>query len=170
MLFTLRTTGAGIAEWYRRSPVWRQSPGFLIGTAMFAVGGAVGMEFAYYFILVSIFVSVFLSRRQTMLCVVGVAIAILSYQWANPQLPLMTTLRGPLAFNLFATGFVSVFTSFWRLREREKRRQLERASGNALSYWSGRNGSARWGGSSQDLPTISPIASPASRSTSISCV
>ncbi|MBK8027047.1 MAG: HAMP domain-containing histidine kinase [Chloroflexi bacterium] len=99
--------------------------GLLIGTAMFAVGGAVGMEFAYYFILVSIFVSVFLSRRQTMLCVVGVAIAILAYQWANPELSLMTTLRGPLAFNLFATGFVSVFTSFWRLREREKRRQLE---------------------------------------------
>ena len=97
----------------------------LITAGIFAAGGVIGREVSYYYMMVIIFVAVFLSRTATILYVLAIALAILIFQISSPQLVPLDTIRGPVAFNLFGAGFVSVFTSFWDTREREKRTLLE---------------------------------------------
>lgn len=96
----------------------------LITLGAISLDGNDGREILHFFILVPAFISVFINDRWAVLYIVALTGLILLYQLLNPELSWMETLREPVTFHVFGSGFMVVFTSYGRRRDEQQRRLL----------------------------------------------
>jgi signal transduction histidine kinase len=92
----------------------------LINGAALSIGGSVGRDILHYYILVTIFCSVFLKRQHIIIFLVAIVGLIFIFVSLNPILAVADAIRGPLAFNLFGTAFVSTFIGYSQRRNQQK--------------------------------------------------
>ncbi len=98
----------------------------LIHGAAVSIGGVVGRDILHYYILVTIFTSVFLERYYTVLFLISVVLLIFIFVVLNPILSVEDAIRGPLSFNLFGTAFVSTFIGLGKEHELIKQELIKK--------------------------------------------
>ncbi len=97
----------------------------LIYGATLSIGGIIGRDILHYYILVTIFTSVFLGKRYTLIFLLVTVLLSLHFVVLNPILPIVDAIRGPIAFTLFGTAFVSAFIGISQKHELDKQNLIK---------------------------------------------
>jgi|GEM_PF-3566742 len=98
----------------------------LISLAISIIGDTqIGLEILYYYMIVIVFASVYLSKRSTLIIVSLALIINLLFAFTNEDISFFQVICGPVAFSTFASGFVIIFINLWKHREIEHRKLLQ---------------------------------------------